>query len=306
MQKLDNGSIMELYVKPEHPLPDNEKRLERARENAVLARQMGAGTLAAQDVLNVNSSTAVEWCKSQGLQPLTSEERAAWVDFLPTGYYSERGRDVRHKRPDDTPWRLQMDIREYQHHEGMPRHIRELFVKVDPLFSMMEIRTTETIADLRRDGRLSFDPALFGHVINTRGQREIYLLARWGESDANFIRSFDDLKTILKTRTGFVSPRTWLHRRLYGNPLSWDDDSRFMNLLFMTISCTFLGLLSSFLFLGMASAEWRHSGTAPTTMSMFLVLGASIPWLLLLADSVKARARKRALEIERPDLARFV
>jgi hypothetical protein len=77
MKNLEDGSVMELHVSPDHPLPDTKKAAARAETNAALAKAMGATALAEQDLNAVQVSAATEWCKSQDLKPLTPEERSA-------------------------------------------------------------------------------------------------------------------------------------------------------------------------------------------------------------------------------------
>jgi hypothetical protein len=191
----------------------------------------------------------------------------------------------------------------------MPLHLRQLFIKVKDMFSLMEIRTPETRADHEREGRLFryADPALFGHVIHPSGTRDIYLLGRWGESDTNFIRSVSDVRKVLDARTGFIRRGTLLHQFFYGNPTSWNGDDWVLTRILTTGGCAMIGMLSTIPVRLVAPDAWLQSPSARhLDMGGLTLAGALVPWLALAWDRWRASVRKKSLAKERPDLVRFV
>ncbi len=134
----------------------------------------------------METQKALEWCKAHELMPLTTEEYGIWQDFLPAGYVNSR--DIFPERQ----WPRRGHWENYTHFEGVPTHVRELIRDTKGVFTTLEIRTPE-----KRPQGLP-DPALFGHVVLGNSIRT-FLLARWAESDANFL-TFEDVKKVVEIR----------------------------------------------------------------------------------------------------------
>lgn len=159
-----------------------EKRTQHAAEVSALAEQAGLTALAAQDERTLHAERASAWCKARGLEPMTDEEVRVWYCWLPTSYRS------------DEPRRFG----QYNHADGMPARVRKLLVEAQAVFSYVVIRTPP---------EPTFnDPILIGAIDWGHGKIDRYLLARWGESDVNFVE-YQDIRRIIFARDGRF-PRT--------------------------------------------------------------------------------------------------
>lgn len=178
----------------------------RATERAAEAVAIGMPLLATQDTVAVRNKKVIAWCQQRNLTPLTDADRVVWEKWLPTGYITP-------KFGDEPTWGDRSVVEggvtwgSYAYYEGVPSHIRKLIASAMPLFTRLEIRTPE------KQAVEVMDPALFGHIEHANGDRDIVLLARWGESDANWL-SFDDVKDIVHTRTSGVRKYLEHHERL--------------------------------------------------------------------------------------------
>lgn len=194
-----------LFANEKTPIGDFSKQVSVAQEAAKLAKEIGMPLLADQDMAKVAIIRAREWCKAQNLKPLSEYDRRTWCMFMPTGYYSNN-----HVVPEKfgiTSW-----LRDYRYSDGVPLHVRSLMKTAAGIFTTIEIRTVETTPVMS-------DPALFGHIALPNGTKESYLLARWGESDQNFVTGIDDVVRVLKARFG-LEYRT--ERKFYGESSSFD------------------------------------------------------------------------------------
>lgn len=210
--------------------PDVEERLTQRRTQAeaqaearaLQAEALSMPLLAAQDRAKSRIQNAKAWCEARGLTPLSVEDRAAWVAWLPTAYATTEN-EVDHRWGFWLGEERVQDLREYRYHEGVPAHVRQLMEQVKGIFSRLEIRTPE------KQPILVLDPVLFGHIEHPDGRSEIYTLARWGESDVNLI-SLEEIKQIISLRQS--------------KPLSFFD-SFFLSILigFMCAIVTILGVV---------------------------------------------------------------
>lgn len=258
---------------------------EEIREQVEYAEQLGLTTLANQDKQSVQNEKAIAWCKARGLEPISEDERKTWVEWLPTGYYSTK--------KNQSAWEIapteedggKSELKGYSYHEGIPTHARKLMVDAMPHFTTLEIRTPERQPVLA-------DPALFGHIVHPNGERDIVLLSRWAESDANFV-SLEDIKIILKARHGLFS--------LWGDEVSGIDRvERFVfGFFFFGAILGFVGLL---VFGRMSAVGWIHAGVA----GALIVTCALAPTLSYVAERSIQWFSKRRLCLVRPELAHLV
>ncbi len=172
------------------------EKQQKAEERAGEAEALGMTQLALQDKARAKIAHADAWCQARGIAPLSEEDRAAWVAWLPTGYISladGEGEQAARMRSRMSEGRVQM-LSSYDYYEGVPGHVRRLMREAKGVFTRLEIRTPE------RQPVQVIDPVLFGHVEHPNGRRDVYTLARWGESDINLI-SLEEIKRIVAMRS---------------------------------------------------------------------------------------------------------
>ncbi len=116
--------------------------------------------------------------KPEQLKPLTADEAAVWKAWLPTCYRDDQ------KCPDSNSIRKMSSYT----FDRVPSPVLSLWTKIkaQDVFDYYEIWTPEILKD---------DPVLIGILGNER-----YLLARWGESDANFLNFADVAKKLWDER----------------------------------------------------------------------------------------------------------
>ncbi len=275
-------AIVEVYGKLSNPsaMEDVEKRLETKAETAEKrasdAEDIGMTGLATQDRDKVLHLRTIGWCEAHGLQPLTDDELSVWQAWLPTEYTSWDNGERR-------------DWARYRYFEGVPASVRARIKEALSLFSVLEIRTPE------RQPRPMFDPILLGHIDHPNGVRDTVLLARWGESDANFL-SFENIKAIVAARTGLFA----------GKGESMRAEERIMNgsLGFMAgaVLGMVVGLVISFV---MAMFGMDKEATS-LSFVLSMGLGASIVPLVMVFDSLWVRWKKHHLRTTNPDIAHAV
>jgi hypothetical protein len=214
---------------------------------------------------------------------LSADDRRTWCMFMPTGYYSDS------RMAPAEEWLRSHNLANYQYADGVPMHVRALMKTLQPIMSTLEIRTVETTPVIS-------DPALFGHIVLPNGERKIYLLARWGESDQNFVRDIEDVKKVLKARMGI----SYYVERRYPQQLSSEG-----GLIGSTIALLALGMLFSFLTLGISSAlGYRlESPALPVTM---LLLPIATTMLAIGTNRALRGVRRANLAKCEPRLAKLV
>jgi hypothetical protein len=183
--------VVEVYADEKIVVREDAKALARAEAAVTAAKEIGMTGLALQDMNRLKARKALAWCEAQGLVELSADDRRTWCMFMPTGYYSDS------RMAPAEEWLRSHNLANYQYADGVPMHVRALMKTLQPIMSTLEIRTVETTPVIS-------DPALFGHIVLPNGERKIYLLARWGESDQNFVRDIEDVKKVLKARMGIV------------------------------------------------------------------------------------------------------
>lgn len=219
------------------------------------------------------------WCRTQDMVPLTEDELAAWREYLPTSYWSNRSNALPSEIEvfDDQEPKTFSD---YTFHEGVPLVVMRRLDTLAERFHVLEIRTPEV------PERMMSDPVLWGHLILPDGSREIYPLARWAESDANFISGIDDLKKVLNARRG-----------LFLGPVGGWGDQLFAlcvcPLGFGILAAAVTGLLSNVI-------AWMPYGWNA------LYAGAIIGLILSATGVVSKQLRMRSLKKTNPQLLRFV
>lgn len=178
------AEVLEIKVKGDVNKTALDKQLleleKTVKENADLAHLAGLNALGQAERTALHAEKALAWCKANELPLLSKEDIWVWHRWLPTSYYGSEGLD------------------KYNYHEGVPVHVRRLMANVRGIFTALEIRTPERL--------VSSDPVLFGVIkwAERSGERprvERVVLARWAESDANYV-SFEDIKTIVKETVG--------------------------------------------------------------------------------------------------------
>lgn len=275
--------VVEVYADEKIVVREDAKALARAEAAVTAAKEIGMTGLALQDMNRLKARSALAWCEAQGLTPLSDQDRAIWQLFMPTGYYSD-------SRMAPAEERLRShNLANYQYADGVPMHVRALMKRLQPIMSTLEIRTVETTPVIS-------DPALFGHIVMPNGERKIYLLARWGESDQNFVRDIEDVKKVLKARMGI----SYHVEGRYPGMLSSEG-----GLIGSTFALLALGMLFSVLTLGISSAlGYRlESPALPVTM---LLLPIATTMLAIGTNRALRGVRRANLAKREPHLAKLV
>lgn len=264
-------AVIELYPKEIREIPAHESKSSEFR---TLAMEIGFTNLATGGWKMRDEART--WCNRHELAPLTEEELSAWREYLPTSYWSSPDKALREAnvRP--------LDFSEYAFHEGVPLTVLQRMKVVGKLFDVLEIRTPEKPKVVA-----VADPALWGHIIRSDGTREIYPLARWAESDANFISGVEDLKKILHARRGAL--------------LEWP----MTELAPVTRSLVALPCMTATLF---SVASWGLAflwSGMPYGLPAFLA-GGAFGLMLGITNYMSYLSRRTAIRKEHPQLARFV
>ncbi len=211
------------------------------------------------------------WCLRHQRTPLSDEELRLWREYLPTSYWSKPEKAV-----DPVQGNLPRSFADYEFHEGVPLSVLQRMEKLGHLFDVLEIRTPEAGAD----------PVLWGHIISPDGQREIHPLARWAESDANFIPGVDELRKVLRARRGFL-----------GFSVSSVPDA-----LLSVIAFAIIGAFSA----GLAPLVLSYVIPSIPAGTVLTLTGTALGALLAVANITLQRRRMQAFRMSDPQLARFV
>jgi hypothetical protein len=269
-------------AKPKRATSEKTQRIkameERAKESAELARKLKMTALKTQDLRRVSTTKAIEWCKSRDLTPLTEEELDIWSSWLPTAYWSNENFSV-------DAWRSQSFDR-YSYHEGVPMHVRQLMLKAKKVFDVLEIRTPE------KKSLNDMDPALFGHIVHPNNERDVVLLARWAESDANFI-SFEEIRDIVIAKRGILYPLQDVSEMTV-----FDLIGTVMTL--GLIPCTFIGVVVGVFLKEMGIIQ---SGQGIMYIAIAFML---IPTVCMILDRLSVFAKTRSLRRRHPEIAHMV
>ncbi len=245
-----------------------EEAESRAQDAAKLASEIGLPGIAHQDIQKVETLRALQWCKDHELAPLSEEDYGVWQDFLPSGY-------VNNRKISFGSWHGEWE--KYAYFEGVPLYVRKLIRDTKDVFTTLEIRTPE-----KRPQGLP-DPALFGHVV-TGNTVKTFLLARWAESDANFL-TFEDVKAVV----GIRKARSAVNA-----------DHIFFSVILFVFAIGFWILTSCFTG-GVCGKENDPILVAPFLVFAVLFTGVGGRMLLRQLKHVRAGSTKR-----HPELARFV
>lgn len=253
-------AVIELYPRELAPVRDSAPEDTEFRE---LTSRWGLTKLQP----NGSAASREQYLESRSMQPLSEEELAAWCEYLPTSYWSRRDPRL---FGEETAVRMFAD---YQFHEGVPLPVLRRMDAIGHHFDILEIRTPEAHMS---------DPVLWGHVI-TSGGTKVYPLARWAESDANWISGIEDLKKILFARRGAI----------FGIQTTSFSDGLLGILLFGIVAA--LGVALLMMFLPFAPHGWTMIGIGFGIGSMLSVVEWFTQW-----------RRVAALSQSDPQLARFV
>ena len=267
---------------------------KRAEEMAALAKEIGLADLATQDHTVAKVQKAIAWCEARGIVPLSAEDRRVWMEWLPTAYATETvfSWDVPHGAF-GALWGGEKNWHNYSYHEGVPMNIRRLIAEVKDLFPVLEIRTPE------KQPVALVDPALFGHVIHANGERDIVLLARWAESDVNWV-SFDDIKRILATRKG-----AWDPGRIYQTFCDADSFDAWGALAVISALSMLGGM--GVLLLGKYLEWWQALGASqPALLLTVLACFIALPSMYLVFNHLSSRWKRWRLAQQRPDLESMI
>lgn len=252
-----------------------EKSEVRAEERAQKALKIGMSSLAEQDRNAVSIKKAIAWCEIKEIFPISQADQEVWEEWLPTGYVNGDSVTL-DSITGGRSWKY------YDYHEGIPMSIRDLIIEVSPFFSFLEIRTPE------RQPIQVMDPVLFGHIQYPNGNHDVLLLARWSESDANFV-SLDDIKHIIKARTS-IFPKSW-------EANTWGAGETFVLMVMAALSFLVLGFLPAVVL--------KELGLRSYIIPMFIFL-ASLSSVIVVADRLVARWRKKKLRKTHPHLSDMV
>lgn len=251
-------------------LTEFDEQVVKAEGRAKTATGIGLPSLAKQDNEAVRINKAIAWCKVRGVESISQSDRKVWEAWLPTGYVSTCLDQLSVKG--GRSWA------EFDYHDGVPMCVRELIKEAEPLFSFLEIRTPE------KSPVNIMDSALFGHIDHPNGERDVVLLARWGESGANFL-VFDDIKRIVKARRGFL-PEVF-------SQLGLED--RFL----VVGTTTFVTILIALL-LSIIAAMIDRSVVAYVPLVVFL------PTVVVVLDLLFSISNKLIFKWNNPDFAEMV
>ncbi len=261
--------VIELY--PKEVRESDLGAREGYEEFANLATSFGFHRLAAERV--GRPSDTRQWLEANGVKPLLDDELAAWREYLPTSYWSRTEKAQRNFQEERI-----LGFEDYAFHEGVPLSVLRRMKDVHRLFDVLEIRTPEVPQRIAVS-----DPVLWGHILYPNGSRAVYPLARWAESDANFIANVGDVKKILHARHGFTTRA---------------DLSSSNVRLEHVIECLFAGFFGGIL----AAIAVSYSEYSWQAFSACIALGGCVS----LIDIVAQLWRLRALRKSDPQLARFV
>ena len=178
-------SVSEIYVDKKSraegsvaiPLPS--KKVFAKDPYNLLAQRAGFSEVAEIRATKLISEERSRLLKALGFEEISIVDYEIWKKFLPTGYgYA----------PSDRRW--WNGARGSYKFDYPPVPILEWIGEVleGGMFSGLEIRTTEAVVTPK-----NLDPALFGVLSDPT---QIFLLARWGESDANLI-TFEEIKQLV-------------------------------------------------------------------------------------------------------------
>lgn len=207
-----SNPVIELYPREIQEI-STERIAKDKKEHQELAKKLGLFRLDSAGAASIHECR--DWCRAHEIEPLSDEDLAAWREYLPASYWSDKGK----ARPNASN-ELAQGFADYRFHEGVPLNVLRRMDTLNRLFNVLEIRTPE------QPQRIVSDPVLWGHLIAPDGTRQIYPLARWAESDVNFISGIKDLKKILKARRGaiFKAPAiqdSYIYEALGTGALAW-------------------------------------------------------------------------------------